>query len=134
MIKELLKATAAGLVVLGMAGSALASDVAGKYAYTEKGYKGTMVISQSGPGFLFKFETTSRSNGQSCDFETYETPMDEGGGRVDDTLPAHGGTKDDGIKFNISFSGKNATVDVQSKGSECGMSGYFGGTYVKVAK
>jgi hypothetical protein len=111
-----------------------ALDVTGKYNYVEKGHKGTMTIARMGPGFVFKFKTTDTGNGQMCDFETVETPMDEGGGRVNDELPAHGGTKDDGIKFNITFAGKNAQVDVESKGGECGMSGYFGGNYVKVAK
>lgn len=114
--------------------AAVAQDVAGKYKYTEKGYTGTLVIKHMGPGFTFKFNTSSKSNGQMCDFETYETPIDQGGGRVDDDLPANGGTREDGIKFKISFSKNTATVDVESKGAECGMSGYFGGTYVKVSK
>ena len=66
-----------------------------------------------------------------CDFETYETPMDQGGGRVNDDLPAKGGTEDDGIKFTISFKGDAAVVNMESKGGECGMSGYFGGSYRK---
>lgn len=108
-----------------------AANPTGKYAYVEKGYRGSMVIKQQGPGFLFKFKTTSNANGQMCDFETYETPIDQGGGRVDDDKPANGGTKEDGIKFKITFSGNTATVDVSSKGDECGMSGYFGGKYVR---
>ena len=66
-----------------------------------------------------------------CDFETYETPIDQGGGRVDDSLPANGGTTEDEIRFTISFQGDKAIIDVESKGFECGMSGFFGGTYVK---
>ncbi|WP_243439448.1 hypothetical protein [Fundidesulfovibrio soli] len=116
---------------LSLAGECQARDVTGRYVYNERGYKGTMTISRMGPGFVFKFKTTSLSNGQMCDFETFETPMDEGGGRVDDDLPAKGGTKDDGIKFTISFKGDTALVDAESKGGECGMSGYFGGTYRK---
>ena len=114
--------------------ASLAQEVAGKYKYTEKGYTGTMVIAQMGPGFTFKFQTSNKSNGQMCDFETYETPIDQGGGRVNDDLPAHGGTQEDGIKFNIAFKKNTATIEVESKGTECGMSGYFGGTYVKVSK
>lgn len=113
-------------------GDCLAKDVTGRYEYNAPGYKGTMTISRMGPGFAFKFKTTSLSNGQMCDFTTYETPIDEGGGRVDDTLPAKGGTKDDGIKFTITFKGDTAVVDAKSNGSECGMSGNFGGTYRKV--
>jgi hypothetical protein len=111
-----------------------ALDVEGTYKYLEKGYSGTMTISRMGPGFTFKFTTESLSNGQMCDFETYETPMDEGGGRVDDELPAMGGTAEDGIKFKIAFKGKEAMVDMESKGDECGMSGYFGGKYVKTSE
>jgi hypothetical protein len=114
--------------------ASLAQDVAGKYKYTEKGYTGTMIIAPMGPGFTFKFQTSNKSNGQMCDFETYETPIDQGGGRVNDDLPAHGGTQEDGVKFNIAFKKNTATIEVESKGTECGMSGYFGGTYVKVSK
>lgn len=121
----------AALGVMLAASSALAADVTGKYGYQEKGYTGSMVIKSQGPGFVFTFKTKSTSNGQMCDFTTFETPVDEGGGRDDDAKPAHGGTKDDGIKFAIKFSGNTATIDVDSKGSECGMSGYFGGKYVK---
>lgn len=117
-----------------VATTAFALNPAGTYKYTENGYTGTMTISRMGPGYTFKFKTKDKRSGQMCDFETVETPIDEGGGRVDDTLPAHGGTKDDGIKFNITFSGNAATVDVDSKGGECGMSGYFGGKYVKTSK
>lgn len=109
-----------------------AADVEGEYRYLEQGYTGTMTISRMGPGFVFKFNTTSNSNGQMCDFETYETPMDEGGGRIDDDLPAHGGTKDDGVKFTISFEGDIAILDVESTGEHCGMSGFFGGKYEKI--
>ncbi len=112
-------------------GSASAADAEGTYNYVEDGYKGTMIITQMGPGFVFTFDTTSKSNGKQCQFETYETPMDEGGGREVDDLPAHGGTADDGIKFIITFDGDTAMVDVESVGAECGMSGYFGGKYVK---
>ena len=109
-----------------------AMDVEGEYRYVQPGYTGTMTISRMGPGFVFKFNTTSESNGQMCDFETYETPIDQGGGRIHDDQPAQGGTEDDGIKFTISFEGSVATVDVESKGEECGMSGYFGGKYEKI--
>ena len=108
-----------------------AMDVQGTYRYMEPGYTGTMTISRMGPGYVFKFNTTSKSNGQMCDFETFETPIDQGGGRVNDDQPAHGGTEDDGIKFTISFDGSLAIVDVESTGEECGMSGFFGGTYEK---
>lgn len=124
-----LAVTAFGLF---LAGDCLAKDVTGRYVYSAPGYKGTMTISRMGPGFVFKFKTTSTSNGQMCDFTTYETPIDEGGGRVKDDLPAKGGTKDDGIKFTITFNGDTAIVDAKSKGGECGMSGSFGGTYQKV--
>jgi hypothetical protein len=87
-------------------------DVEGTYNYVEQGYSGTMTITQMGPGFVLTFNTTSNGNGQMCDFETYETPIDQGGGRIDDDLPAHGGTEDDGIKFTISFEGNAAVVDV----------------------
>lgn len=117
--------------ILGLAGESAAKGVEGRYVYTQPGYEGTMTIAQMGPGFVFKFKTKSKSNGQMCDFQTYETPIDQGGGRVNDDLPAKGGTGDDGIKFAISFKGDTATVDVESKGDECGMSGYFGGTYRK---
>ena len=113
-------------------GVSSAQDVEGTYQYQQPGYTGTMTISRMGPGFVFTFNTTSQSNGQMCDFETYETPVDQGGGRINDAQPAHGGTADDGIRFNISFNGNTATVDVESKGEECGMSGYFGGQYVKM--
>ena len=103
----------------------------GTWEYVEEGYTGTMTISRMGPGFVFAFDTVSQSNGQQCQFETFETPMDQGGGREDDNLPAHGGTEDDGIRFGISFDGDTATVDVESTGAECGMSGFFGGKYVK---
>ena len=109
-----------------------AMDVEGAYRYMEPGYTGTMTISRMGPGFVFAFSTTSKSNGQMCEFETFETPIDQGGGRIDDDQPAHGGTEDDGIKFKISFEGNNANVDVESKGGECGVSGYFGGKYEKI--
>jgi len=114
-----------------VATTAFAQNPVGTYKYAEKGYSGTMTISRMGPGFAFAFKTKDTRSGQMCDFKTVETPIEEGGGRVDDALPGHGGTKDDGIKFTISFSGKNATVQVDSKGDECGMSGYFGGKYVK---
>jgi len=124
---------AAGLAVAvcGMTGLGLAKGVEGRWTYVEPGYEGTMTIAHMGPGFVFKFKTTSKSSGQMCDFETYETPVDQGGGRVDDDLPAKGGVEDDGIKFTISFKGDSATVDVESKGDECGRSGYFGGAYRK---
>ena len=134
MKKRFLSITLALLIAVMSAGVSSAMDVEGTYQYMEQGYTGTMTISRMGPGFVFAFETTSQSNGQMCAFETYETPMDQGGGRVDDTLPAHGGTEDDGIKFAISFDGDTATVEVESKGEECGMSGYFGGKYVKAQK
>ncbi|GAB7078794.1 hypothetical protein JCM14635_04670 [Megalodesulfovibrio paquesii] len=125
----------AGVLMLGCFASAgWAINPAGTYVYQEKGYTGTMVIEQQGPGFVFTFNTTSKSNGQQCDFQTYETPMDQGGGREDDDLPAKGGTEDDGIKFTIAFEGNKAVVDVESKGEECGMSGYFGGVYLKKTK
>jgi hypothetical protein len=124
-----LAAVALGLV---LSGECEAKGVAGRYTYVEPGYEGTMTIAQMGPGFVFKFKTKSKSNGQMCDFQTYETPVDQGGGRVNDDLPAKGGTEDDGIKFAISFKGDTAVVDMESKGGECGMSGYFGGTYRKV--
>lgn len=82
----------------------------------------------------FTFKTISLSNGQECDFQTYETPVDQGGGREDDDLPAKGGTTDDGIKFTIVFKGNEAMVDVESRGGECGMSGNFGGKYQKISK
>jgi len=69
-----------------------------------------------------------------CGLIEFFSMLGQGGGRVDDTLPAHGGTEDDGIKFAISFDGDTATVEVESKGEECGMSGYFGGKYVKAQK
>lgn len=116
------------------ASAAGGTDVAGKYTLVSSGYKGTMTIKRMGPGFVFRFKTMSLANGQMCDFETYETPIDQGGGRTDDTRPAHGGTADDGIKFDISFSGNTATVDVLSRGDECGMSGTFEGKYVKAGK
>jgi hypothetical protein len=122
---------AAAVISLALAGACEAKGVAGRYAYVEPGYEGTMTISQMGPGFVFTFKTKSKSTGQMCDFKTYETPVDEGGGRVDDDAPAKGGVKDDGIKFSISFKGDAAVVDVESKGDECGMSGYFGGSYRK---
>jgi hypothetical protein len=120
------------LVAAFTPGVSSAQGVAGTYQYVQQGYSGTMTIRQMGPGYVFTFNTTSKSNGQMCDFQTYETPVHQGGGRIDDDLPAHGGTADDGIKFTISFTGNTATVDVESKGEECGMSGYFGGNYVKV--
>jgi hypothetical protein len=134
MKKNLSATFVALMIVLYTAEASVTQDVAGKYKYTEKGYTGTMVIKHMGPGFTFKFNTSSNSNGQMCDFETYETPIDQGGGRVDDDFPANGGTQEDGIKFKISFSKNTATVAVESKGAECGMSGYFGGTYVKLSK
>ncbi len=123
-----------GLAVLGGASVGWAVNPAGTYTYREKGYKGTMVIEQMGPGFTFVFKTTSTSNGQECDFQTYETPVDQGGGREDDALPAKGGTEDDGIKFAIAFKGNEAMADVESRGGECGMSGNFGGKYLKKSK
>ena len=122
---------AAAAISLTLCGACEAKGVTGRYTYVEPGYEGTMTISQMGPGFVFKFKTKSKSNGQMCDFKTYETPIDEGGGRVNDDAPAKGGVKDDGIKFAISFKGDAAVVDVESKGDECGMSGYFGGHYRK---
>ena len=124
-----------GLAALGgLASTGWAVNPAGTYTYQEKGYKGTMVIKQMGPGFTFAFKTTSTSNGQECDFQTYETPIDQGGGRKDDDLPAKGGTEDDGIKFTIAFKGNEAVVDVESRGAECGMSGNFSGKYLKKKK
>ena len=122
----------AALALLLLPVGAQAFNPQGEYSYKQEGFTGTMTISQEGPGFVFAFDTTSKSNGQQCQFTTYETPMDQGGGRDNDELPAHGGTEDDGIKFSISFNGDTATVDVDSVGQECGMSGYFGGEYVKV--
>jgi len=122
---------AAAVISLALSATCEAKGVAGRYTYVEPGYEGTMTITQSGPGYAFTFKTKSKSNGQMCDFKTYETPIDEGGGRVDDDAPAKGGVKDDGIKFTISFKGDAAVVDVESKGDECGMSGYFGGRYRK---
>jgi hypothetical protein len=124
---------AAGLAVAvcGMSGMGHAKGMEGRWTYVEPGYEGTMTIARMGPGFVFKFKTKSKSSGQMCDFETYETPIDQGGGRVDDDLPAKGGVEDDGVRFAISFAGDTATVDVESKGDECGMSGYFGGAYRK---
>jgi hypothetical protein len=122
------------ILSIGCASSlALATTAEGKYKYVEKNHQGTLIIERIGPGYRFKFNTTDKGNGQMCDFATMETPMDEGGGRVNDALPAHGGTKDDGIKFNITFSGNTANVDVESKGDQCGRSGYFGGRYEKVS-
>jgi hypothetical protein len=132
--KYLILAVATLFAVAGHAGTCFAFDAAGKYTYAEKGYSGTMTIKRMGPGFVFKFKTTDKSTGQMCDFETYETPIDQGGGRVNDELPAKGGTKDDNIKFTISFSGNAAIVDVESTGAECGRSGYFGGKYIKATK
>lgn len=121
-------------LLLCWAPASFALDAAGTYSFREKGYKGTMVIKRMGQGFTFTFKTQDLRNAQMCDFTTFETPIDQGGGRTDDTLPAHGGTKDDGIAFAIAFSGTTATVTVDSKGGECGMSGYFGGKYVKTSK
>ena len=132
MKKRLLWATLILLVVAFTPGVSSAGGVEGTYHYAQQGYSGTMTIQQMGPGYVFIFNTTSNSNGQQCSFQTYETPVNEGGGRYNDDRPALGGTQDDGIKFRISFSGNTANVDVISKGGECGMSGYFGGTYVKI--
>lgn len=129
--KHLAAGLAAVAISLSLGGVCQAKGVAGRYTYVEPGYEGTMTISQMGPGFVFKFKTKNKSNGQMCDFQTYETPMDQGGGRVNDDQPAKGGDKDDGIKFAITFKGDAAVVDVESKGDECGMSGYFGGNYRK---
>jgi hypothetical protein len=105
-----------------------AADVTGKYTYTEKGYTGVMIIKNTGRFFTFKFQTTSKSNGQMCEFSATEAPS-----RVNDDQPAHG-ESESGVKFKISFKGNAAFVNVQDKGSECGMSGYFGGKYVKAGK
>ena len=130
-MKKILLFLITAMAFLALAGVSFANDVEGTYAYMEEGYTGTMTIRQEGPGFVFTFNTTSDSNGQMCDFETYETPIDQGGGRDVDDLPAHGGTVDDGIRFSISFEGDTAFVDVESHGMECGMSGNFNGPYVK---
>jgi hypothetical protein len=105
-----------------------AADVTGKYTYSEKGYTGTMIIKYTGRFFTFKFNTTSKSNGQMCEFSATEAPP-----RVNDDQPALG-ESESGVKFKISFKGNAAFVDVKNKGSECGMSGYFGGKYVKAGK
>lgn len=119
------------LLLFSCATPCLAMDPEGSWKYVEPGYEGVMIISRAGPAYVFTFETTSLSNGQMCDFTTYETPVDQGGGRVDDTLPAMGGTQEDGIRFRIGFKGNEADIDMQAKGMECGMSGYFGGRYIK---
>jgi hypothetical protein len=132
-MKKVCVITLITLLVLGFCPiTSHAGDVKGKYTYTEKGYTGTMIIKwmkgQEGRAYAFTFKTTSKSNGQSCEFEATEMPS-----RIKDDQPA-AGESDSGAKFKISFSGDTATVNVLEKGDECGMSGYFGGKYVKAKK
>jgi hypothetical protein len=107
-----------------------AADVRGKYNFSENGYSGTMTIKWAkgyeGRAYAFAFNTKSKTNGQSCQFEATEMPS-----RTRDDQPA-AGESDSGAKFKISFSGDTAIVNVLSKGNECGMSGFFGGKYVKM--
>jgi hypothetical protein len=109
-----------------------AADVRGKYEYQTNGYKGTMIIKwlkgQEGRAYAFTFKTVSKTNGQECDFEAYEMPS-----RIEDDKPAQGESAS-GVKFKISFKGDAAIVAVVERGDECGMSGSFGGKYVKVKK
>ncbi|MEN6439469.1 MAG: hypothetical protein ABFD97_12920 [Syntrophobacter sp.] len=121
----------AALLMVGLTfAAAYAADVRGQYAYVEKGYKGTMTIKwlkgYEGRAYAFVFRTVNPSNGQSCEFEATEIPP-----RTNDTQPA-AGESDSGAKFKISFQGDTARVNVVKKGGECGMSGFFGGTYKKV--
>lgn len=123
----------ATLLILGFCTVAShAGDVKGRYTYTEKGYSGTMTIKwmkgQEGRAYAFVFRTTSKSNGQSCEFEAAEMPP-----RVKDDRPS-AGESDSGAKFKISFSGDTAIVTVLARGGECGMSGSFGGKYIKAKK
>jgi hypothetical protein len=107
-----------------------AADVRGKYEYQTNGYKGTMTIKwlsgQEGRAYAFVFRTVSKSNGQACEFQATEMPP-----RTNDNQPARGESRS-GAKFKISFKGNTAIVDVLARGGECGMSGSFGGKYVKV--
>lgn len=105
-----------------------AADVTGKYNYVEKGYTGTMTIKAVGKFFTLTFRTKDKSSGQMCEFEALEA-----GERTNDSQPAVG-KSESGAKFKISFKGDTATVVVLDKGDECGMSGYFGGKYVKAKK
>lgn len=120
------------LTLLFSAAASHAADVRGKYEYQANGYKGTMIIKwlkgQEGRAYAFAFKTVSKTNGQSCEFEAAEMPS-----RTNDDQPARG-ESDSGAKFKISFKGDTAKVDVLEKGGECGMSGFFGGNYVKVKK
>ena len=121
------------LLTLGFSAAAShAADVRGKYEYQANGYKGIMIIKwlkgQEGRAYAFTFKTVSKTNGQECDFEAIEMPS-----RIEDDKPAKG-ESDTGAKFKISFKGDIATVTVVARGGECGMSGSFGGKYVKVKK
>ena len=112
---------------LGVAASH-AANVTGRYNYVEKGHTGTMVIKMQGKFFVFSFKTTDKSSGQMCEFDAAES-----GPRTEDDRPAVG-SSDSGVRFKISIKGDTAMVDVEEKGDECGMSGYFGGKYVKAKK
>lgn len=115
----------ASLIAVATTASA---GVTGKYKYAEKGFTGTMVISQDGKFFHFKFNTTDKSNNSACLFEATESAP-----RVRDDQPV-AGTSDGGAMFKIAFKGNTAVVDMVDKGGECGMTGYFGGKYVKAGK
>lgn len=124
---------ALALLTFGFASAVChAADVRGTYTYDSKGYKGTMTIKwlegQEGRAFAFVFKTVNKSNGNECDFKAAEMPE-----RTEDDKPAVG-ESDSGAKFKISFKGNTATVEVVERGGECGMSGDFGGKYVKAKK
>lgn len=111
------------------AGVAQAADATGKYTFSEKGFKGFMQINDQGRYFSVHIETTDKANGQQCLFDAMES-----GPRDNDSYPAVA-TSDGGAKFKLKFSkdGKTANVEVETKGEECGMTGFFGGKYIKSA-
>jgi len=103
-------------------------NIVGRYKFIEGDSKGYMTVESAGKYFTIKFETTFIPRQQGCMFEARTDDFDENGN------PTYG-ESDEGMKFSIKF--KKGLAEVEEISSDagrpgCGMTGYFGGKYVKI--
>lgn len=110
----------------------------GTYSYREGGYSGTMVITQASDSpVTWKALITTVEKAPSahtCDFTATGTQLISSATAVEAQFQSKVDDGDEPAKFAVTFTAQGAEVDLQSKGIECGMRGYFGGKYQKNMK
>lgn len=125
------------------AGKAAATTVGkvnpvGTYSYREGGYTGSMVItkiSDAPETWKAVISTVEKSpTAHMCDFTATGTNLISSASAVEAQFQSKVDAGDEPAKFTVKFTVKGAEVNVDSKGLECGMRGYFGGNYHKSLK